>query len=165
LGFRAAFAPYSGLITFAGFALIVVFGSKFIKLDSALADATPEKSVPAVVTQVAESTCTRSMSSSIQSFSVKLRCLEVDVEEPAFVRRHIVVEQAGVGSLAAGDHVYVVPANTGFDRYLIINAGGRWGFYAQQFSALGVVLLGVLMIVVSFLIKRQRPAAAVAPPP
>jgi len=159
--FRAAFGPYSGLAALAGFALMIVFGSSYIRQRSALEGMSADTAIPAVVSGVREITCMRSMSTSIQSFNVRLRCLEVRFvpgdtpqgEVPASV----LVEQAGVGSLKAEDRVFVVPANTGIDRYMIVNASDSGEFFSARDSALGGTLLGVLVVLLSWLIKRSQP--------
>jgi len=156
--FRGAFGPYSGLATFAGFALIIVFGAKYIQMRSLLDGASAETAMPAVVMQVRETTCTRSMNTSIQAFNVRQRCLEVDLVTDSVpegrVGRRIVVEQSNVGSLEADDRVFVVPANTGIDRFMIVNAQDGTGFFLARYSALGIALIGALLVLGSFLIKR-----------
>jgi hypothetical protein len=158
--FRLAFGPYSGLATFAGFALIIVFGAKAIQMRSLLAGASVETAMPAVVMQVRETTCTRSMNTSIQAFNVRQRCLEVDLITDSApegrVARRIVVEQSNVGSLEPDDRVFVLAANTGIDRFLIVNASDSTGFFLARYAALGVALLGILLVLGSFLIKRTR---------
>ena len=156
---RDAFAPYSGLFTFAGIAMMIVFGAKYIQMHNTLEQARIETSTPALVTSASEMTCTRSIATSIQSFNVKQRCMQVHVDlEDApgnKVNLRIVVEQNTVGDLAAGDSVYVIAANTGVDSYMIINAHDRLGFFLQRYSAAGYALLGVLIIAASFLIRRS----------
>jgi hypothetical protein len=164
-GFRTAFGPYSGLAAVAGFALMIVFGSSYIRQRSALEGMSAETAIKAVVSGVREITCSRSMSTSIQSFNVKLRCLEVKFvpgETPQGAGREeapasVLVEQAGIGSLKAGDKVFVVPANTGIDRYMIVNASDSGKFFSARDSALGGMLLGALVVLLSWLIKRSQP--------
>ena len=166
--FRDAFGQYSGLFTFAGFAIIIVFGAKYIQMRSTLDKASAETAIVAVVRQVKETTCTRSMSTSIQAFNVQQRCLEVDAEmegaQNRIVTQRIVVEQSNVGSLAAGDHVYVVPADTGIDRFFIVNAHDSFGFFIERYAAAGYALLGALLVLVSYLIKRSGASAGEAEP-
>lgn len=156
--FRGAFGPYSGLATVAGFALIIVFGAKYIQMRSALDGMSAETAMPAVVTQVRETTCTRSMNTSIQAFNVRQRCLEVDLVTDSApegrVARRIVAEQSNVGKLEPRDRVFVVAANTGIDRFMIVNARDGAGFFLVRYAALGVALLGALLVLGSFLIKR-----------
>jgi len=156
---RDAFAPYSGLFTFAGIAMMIVFGARYIQMHNTLEQARIETSTPALVTSVADMTCTRSMATTIQSFNVKQRCVEVylDMEDAPGnkVNRRIVVEQNAVGDLVAGDSVYVIAADTGVDSYMIINAHDRLGFFLQRYSAAGYALFGALIILASFLIKRS----------
>ena len=155
---RNAFAPYSGLFTFAGIAMMIVFGARYIQMHNTLEQARPETSTPALVTGVTDMTCTRSMSTTIQSFNVKQRCLEVhlDLQDSTGnqVNRRIVVEQNTVGDLAAGDSVYVIAADTGVDGYMIINAHDSIGFFLQRYAAAGYTLLGVLFILTSLLFKQ-----------
>ena len=56
-----AFAPYSGLFTFAGIAMMIVFGARYIQMHNTLEQARIETSTPARVTSTAHMTCTRSM--------------------------------------------------------------------------------------------------------
>jgi hypothetical protein len=165
--FRAAFGKYSGLFTLAGFALIIVFSAKYIQLHTALSQASVATAMPALVTEVSETTCTRSLNTSIQSFNVQQRCLEVHVITSSApegrVARRILVEQSNVGELAAGDRVYVVAARTGVDTFFIVNAQDDFGFFLLRYAPLGYVLLGVLVILASFLLKRSaRPEGAPA---
>ncbi len=158
--FRDAFGQYTGLLTYGGFAIIIVFGSKYIQFRNTLDQASPETAIAAVVTRVDEITCTRSMNTSIQAFNVKQRCLDVHVDmEDApgeRVNRGILVEWSNVGSLAERDHVFVVPANTGIDKFLIVNASDGFGFFLQRYWTAGVALMGALMILLAYLIKRPR---------
>jgi hypothetical protein len=162
-GFRAAFSPYSGLAAVAGFSLMIVFGSSYIRQRSALEGRSAETAIPAVVSSVREITCVRSMSTSIQSFNVRLRCLEVKFvpgntpqgEVPASV----LIEQAAVGELAPDDRVFVVPANTGIDRYMVVNASDSKKFFSARDGALGGTALGALVVLLSWLIKRSQPDA------
>ncbi|HEX4328581.1 MAG TPA: hypothetical protein VH105_17315 [Burkholderiales bacterium] len=157
---RDAFAQYSGLITLAGIAMMIVFGTKYIEHRNTLDGASPETSMPALVKQVTPMTCVKSMSTSIQAFNAKQRCLEViaDLGEGAARKagQRIVVEENTVGSLAAGDHVYVLPAVSGVNGYLIIDAHDRLGFFLRQYSAAGFALLGMLMIALSFALRRSQ---------
>jgi hypothetical protein len=159
--FRAAFGQYSGLFTLAGFALIIVFSAKYIQLHTTLNHVTMATAMPAAVTQVSDITCTRSLNTSIQSFNVQQRCLEVNVVTSSApegrVARHIVVEQSNVGELTVGDRVFVVPARTGVDSFFIVNAQDEFGFMVLRYAPLGYVLLGVLVILASFLVKRYTP--------
>lgn len=161
--FRAAFGKYSGLFTLAGFALVIVFSAKYIQLHTTLRQASVATAMPAVVTQVSETTCTRSLSTSIQSFNVQQRCLEVEVITNSAPEgrkaRRILVEQSNVGELAVADRVYVVPARTGVDSFFIVNAQDEFGFLVLRYAPLGYVLLGLLLVVVSFLIKRSAALA------
>lgn len=156
--FRTAFGKYSGLFTLAGFALIIVFSAKYIQLYTTLNQASVASAMPASVTEVTETTCTRSLNTSIQAFNVQQRCLEVHVITSSApegrVARRILVEQSNVGELAVGDRVYVVQARTGVDSYFIVNAQDDVGFLVLRYAPLGYVLLGVLVILVSFLLKR-----------
>ena len=157
---RDAFAQYSGLVTLAGIAMVIVFGTKYIEHRNALDGATPASSTPAVITQVKPMTCVKSMSTSIQAFNAQQRCLEVlaDVGEgtPRLLGQRIIVEESTVGTLAAGDRVYVLPSASGVNGYLIINAHDAFGFFLRQYAAAGWALFGVLMIGLSFLIRRSQ---------
>ncbi|HEY4372527.1 MAG TPA: hypothetical protein VGN52_11435 [Burkholderiales bacterium] len=154
---RGAFAPFSGLITLAGIAMIIVFGTKYIQHRNTLDSASPDTAIPAVVRQAVPMTCVKSLATSIQAFNAQQRCIDVttELDEGAGLRtRHIIVEQSTVGSLAAGDHVYVLAAPSGVNGYLIVNAHDSFGFFMRQYAAAGCALLGALMILCSFLLRR-----------
>ena len=157
--FRAAFGKYSGLFTLAGFAMIIVFSAKYIQLHTTLSQTSIESAMPARVTQVSETTCTHSLNTTIQSFNVQQRCLEVHVITSSApegrVARRILVEQSNVGDLEIGDRVFVVAARTGVDTFFIVNAQDEFGFFVLRYAPLGYVLLGVLVVLVSFLLKRS----------
>ena len=158
---RDAFAQYSGLITLAGIAMMIVFGTKYIQHRNTLDGASPETSIPALLKQVTPMTCVKSMSTSIQAFNARQRCLEViaDLGEGAARKadQRIIVEESTVGTLAAGERVYVLTSATGVNGYLIIDAHDRLGFFLRQYSAAGYTLLGLLMIALSFLLRRSQP--------
>jgi len=157
--FRAAFGPYSGLFTLAGFAMIIVFSAKYIQLHTTLSQTSIESAMPARVTQVSETTCTHSLNTTIQSFNVQQRCLEVHVITSSApegrVARRILVEQSNVGDLEIGERVFVVAARTGVDTFFIVNAQDEFGFFVLRYAPLGYVLMGVLVVLVSFLLKRS----------
>lgn len=164
--FRTAFGKYSGLFTLAGFAMVIVFSAKYIQLYTTLGHVSMATAMPAEVTRVGELTCTRSLNTSIQSFNVQQRCLEVEVITNAAPEgrkaRRIVVEQSNVGDLAVADRVYVVPARTGVDTFFIVNAQDEFGFLLLRYAPLGYVGLGLLLVVASFLIKRSAPPESAA---
>jgi hypothetical protein len=158
LRMRDAFAPYSGLLTLAGIAMVVVFGTKYIQHRGALDEASPDTASPATVTAVQEVTCIKSAHTRLQTFNVKQRCLDVQLQvstpQGGAAAQRVFVEQSTVGTLAAGDAVYVLPSISGINGYLIINAHDRLGFFLRQYAAAGMALLGLLMIGGSFFIKR-----------
>ena len=155
---RLAFAPFSGLTTMAGIAMMIVFGTKYVQHRNALDDASPGSSAPALVTRVTEMTCTTSARTSIQAFNVRQRCLEIyaDVETAPAHResRRIVVLESDAGRLAPGDQVYVLAAPSAIGGALIINAQDDFGFFLRQYSSAALALLGALLLAGSFLVKR-----------
>lgn len=156
---RLAFGRYSGLVTFAGIAMIIVFGGKYIQHREALDHASPDTAMVAIVRGVTETTCVKRATTSIQSFNAQQRCLDVttdmQIAPGRSEQRRIIVQQNSVGELRAGEQVYVVPASTAESGFLIIDAQDRLGFFLRQYAAAGYVLLGVLLIAGSFFIKPR----------
>ena len=144
--FRAAFGKYSGLFTLAGFAMIIVFSAKYIQLHTTLSQTSIESAMPARVTQVSETTCTHSLNTTIQSFNVQQRCLEVHVITSSApegrVARRILVEQSNVGDLEIGDRVFVVAARTGVDTFFIVNAQDEFRLLRAALRTAGVCAAG-----------------------